>query len=132
MLGDLIHEGKGKITSSRVLDTEKSKVEHSASCKGRLRGIDTTEIVTYWSIPVGENVVYGEGQGIIYPKGGGIVTFKGYGIGITNESGKTSFRGSNFYKTSSTTLSIIDNFVGIFEYEVDESGNSQVKVWEWK
>ncbi|MGD1836513.1 MAG: hypothetical protein ACPKPY_00460 [Nitrososphaeraceae archaeon] len=132
MLGDLIHEGTGRNTSTRVLDTEKSKVEYSAAGKGRLKDIDTTEIVTIWTIPVGENVVYGEGQGIIYPKGGGIVTFKGYGIGITNESGKTSFRGSNFYKTSSTKLSIIDNLVGIFEFEVDQSGNNQVKVWEWK
>ncbi|MGD1835648.1 MAG: hypothetical protein ACPKQO_07985 [Nitrososphaeraceae archaeon] len=132
MLGDLIYEGKGKITGTRVLDAEEKKVEHSAAGEGRLKDIDTTEIDTFWAIPVGKNVVYGEGQGIIYPKNGGIVTINGYGIGKTDDSGKTSFRGTNFYKATSSELLFINNVVGAFEFEVDESGNYQVKVWEWK
>jgi len=132
MLGNLIYEGRGKITVTRVVDVEENKVEHSAAGNGRLKDTDTAEIDTFWAIPVGKNVVYGEGQGILYPKIGGIVTFKGYGIGTANEGGKTSFRGTNFYKTSSPELSFINNMIGVFEFEVDESGNTQVKVWEWK
>jgi hypothetical protein len=29
-------------------------------------------------------------------------------------------------------LASINNLVGVFEYEVDESGSSRAKVWEWK
>ena len=49
-----------------------------------------------------------------------------------------SFRGSIFYKSSSTIsitngkLSFLNNKIGVFETEVDESGNSTEKVWEWK
>jgi hypothetical protein len=28
--------------------------------------------------------------------------------------------------------SSINNLVGVFEYEVDESGSTRAKVWEWK
>jgi hypothetical protein len=30
------------------------------------------------------------------------------------------------------TMAILNNLVGVFEYEVDEAGNTQYKVWEWK
>lgn len=107
-------------------------MEHSASGEGRFKNIKTTEIDTFWAIPVGKNEVCGEGQGIIYPETGEIVTVRGYGIGKTDDSGITSFRGTNFYKTSSPELAFINNAIGAFEFEVDESGNYQVKVWEWK
>jgi hypothetical protein len=38
-----------------------------------------------------------------------------------------------FYRASSTgKLAFLNNLVGVFEYEVDEAGNTQYKVWEWK
>jgi hypothetical protein len=42
--------------------------------------------------------------------------------------------GSVFCSTSSTTgkLGFLNNVVGVFEYEVDENGNSGGKIWEWK
>jgi hypothetical protein len=58
-----------------------------------------------------------------------------YGIGRFSGPGrKISFRGSVYYRTSSTEgkLASINNLVGVFEYEVDEAGNSRAKVWEWK
>lgn len=130
MLGDLIYEERGKITSTRVLDTKEKRVEHSAKGEGRFKNIKTTEIDTFWAIPVGKNRVYGEGQGIIYSNNGEIVTVRGYGIGKTDESGKTSFKGMNFYKSNSPELTFINNVIGAFEFEADETGNYQVKVWE--
>lgn len=134
MLGELIYQGKGKITGTRVINVDENKVEHSAGGEGRLKDIDVTEIDTFWVIPVGKNTLFGEGQGIITTKDDTeTVTFKGYGVGRISESGKTSFRGTNFYKTSSNEkLSFLNNMIGVFEFEVDESGNSQIKVWEWK
>jgi hypothetical protein len=29
-------------------------------------------------------------------------------------------------------LSFLNNMVGVFEYEVDETGNCSSKTWEWK
>jgi hypothetical protein len=41
--------------------------------------------------------------------------------------------GSVFCRAGSTTrLLAFLNMVGVFEYEVDENGNSGGKIWEWK
>jgi hypothetical protein len=43
--------------------------------------------------------------------------------------------GSVFCSTPSSTtgkLGFLNNVVGVFEYEVDENGNSGGKIWEWK
>jgi len=46
---------------------------------------------------------------------------------------KVMFRGSFFYRASSTgKLAFLNNLVGVFEYEVDEAWNTRHKVWEWK
>lgn len=47
--------------------------------------------------------------------------------------GRMSWRGAIYYSTTSTgRLSSLNNVVGVFEYEVDEEGNTTAKVWEWK
>jgi hypothetical protein len=61
-----------------------------------------------------------------------MATWTGQGVGRTDRGG-VSFRGSLFYRTNSTgKLSFLNNLVGVFEYEVDEEGNTSAKVWEWK
>jgi hypothetical protein len=56
-----------------------------------------------------------------------------YGVGESLGQ-KTVWRGSAFYSTSSTgKLSFLNNFLGVFETEVDNaSGDAKEKVWEWK
>jgi len=64
-----------------------------------------------------------------------MATWTDKGIGRFTGPGKISFCGSIFYRPTSTgggKLSFLNNLVGVFEYEVDEEGNSSVKVWEWK
>jgi hypothetical protein len=41
--------------------------------------------------------------------------------------------GSVFCRAGSTTglPAFLNNMVGVFEYEVDENGNSGGKIWEW-
>jgi hypothetical protein len=49
------------------------------------------------------------------------------------EGGRVSYRGSLFFRANSTgKLSFLNNIVTVFEYEVDESGNTAAKMWEWK
>jgi hypothetical protein len=64
---------------------------------------------------------------------GETATWTGYGIGHLAAGGTVSYRGSLFFRTNSTgKMSYLNNIVGVFEYEVDESGNTAAKVWEWK
>ena len=58
MLGELIYEHKGKITSHRVLDAEGAKMETSFSGSAKYRGTDGTEIGTYSTIYRPEGVLY--------------------------------------------------------------------------
>ena len=139
-LGELIGEGSGKTTGQRVLDVEGPKIEVSFAMAGKYRGgIDTSEIGTYCSVmregpELG--VMYEEAQGVITSRDGqGMATWTGQGIGRFTGAGKISFRGSIFYRATSTSggkLSILNNLVGVFEYEVVEELNCSVKVWEWK
>jgi hypothetical protein len=138
MLGDLLYEGKGKLTGSRIINVDEYKIEHSIIEEGKFKDIEITEIGTFWTIPTStdKNITYVEGQGIITTKDGqDTATFRGYGIGRSKGQVGTSFRGSVFYKSSSTNggkLSFLNNKIGVFETEVDESGNSIEKHWEWK
>ena len=134
MLGELLFEIKGRLTSSRILNAEEYKIEHSLTQEGKLKDIKITILGTFWTIPTSKNVTYGEGQGIITTKDGeDTATFRGYGIGTSKGQISVSFRGSVIYKSSSTNgkLSFLNNKIGVFESEVDESGTSTEKHWEW-
>ncbi len=133
MLGDLIYEGKGSITGFRVLDVEENKIEYSLIEDGKFKDIDVVITSTFWTIPAGKDIVYGEAQAIITAKARReTVTYRGCGLGHLSKQGKTSFRGTNFYKTSSNgKVSFLNNMVGAFEAEAYENHHSG-KVWEWK
>jgi hypothetical protein len=136
MLGDQISEEKGKVTSQRILDVEGGipKMETSFTATGNYRGAETTATITYWSTYRPGGAVYGEGQGVLMSKDGQeMATWTGQGIGRFTSPGKIRFTGSLFYRTSSTgKLAFLNNMVGVFEYEADESGNTSAKTWEWK
>lgn len=136
MLGDLIGEEKGKITSQRVLDVEggQPKMETSFSATGNYRGVETTATITYWGSPRPGGAIYGEGKGVLMSKDGQeLAIWTGQGIGRFLSPGKIRFSGSLFYSTQSAgKLAFLNNLVGVFEYETDELGNTSSKVWEWK
>jgi hypothetical protein len=139
VLGELIEEESGKITGQRVLDVEGSKIETSFKMNGKFGGIEGSDLGTYCTVMregSEPGVMYGEGQGVITTKDGqGMATWTGQGIGRFTAPGKISFRGSVFYRTTSIgggKISFLNNVVGVFEYEMDEHGNSSTKVWEWK
>jgi hypothetical protein len=139
-LGELIYEHTGRVTGQRVLsvkeEEQRPKIETLFSARGKFKGIDVTETTTYWSIPRSGGVFYGEAQGVIMTSNGNeMATYIGYGVGrFSGPGGRIIFRGSVYYRTSSMEgkLASINNLVGVFEYEVDESGSSRAKVWEWK
>jgi hypothetical protein len=142
MLGDLIYEAKGKVTGYRVLDIEGPKIEVTITQNGTLKGgIEATDTVTYWSIPRLGGAYYAEGKGVFMAKDNPSKMATWTGQGIAHYSGqKRRDVGSIFCRTSSSSsssttsgkLAFLNNMVGVFEYEADETGNSEGKIWEWK
>ena len=136
MLGDQISEEKGKITGQRVLDVEGGipKLETSFSATGKYKGVEVIDTGTYWSTPRPGGAIYGQGHGVLMSKDGQeMATWTGQGIGRFIGPGKIRFIGSLFFSTASAgKLAFLNNLVGVFEYESDESGNTSSKVWEWK
>jgi hypothetical protein len=114
------------------------KTETSFSADGNAKGTDVTDIGTFWSIPRsgdGGEVSYGEGQGAIMTKGGQqeMASWIGHGIGRFSQGGRVSFRGSVIYRTNSTgKLSLLNNLVAAFEFEIDEVRKTTSKEWGWK
>jgi hypothetical protein len=135
-LGEIIYEHTGKMTGQRVLDVEGPKIETSFRATGKFKGTDIIETTTYWSVPRPGGALYGEAQGVVTTSddSGEMATLTAQGIGrIIGPGGKVSFRGSTYFRTSSTgKLASLNNMVGVFEYEMDGSGNSRAKIWEWK
>lgn len=144
MLGDLIYEHKGKVIGQRALGnaSEKGevvvlpKIETTFSADAKLKGtIEITDTGTYMSIIRPGGILHGEGQGLYMTKDGSgeTATWTGQGVGRLTEGGRVSYRGSLFFRANSTgKLSFLNNIVTVFEYEVDESGNTTAKMWEWK
>jgi hypothetical protein len=139
MLGNKIYEQKGKISGYRILDVEGPTIETSITGTGIINGIEVSDIVTYWSKPSSyqstiqnnEKIFDAEGQGVILTKDGEMATWKGYVIGRYNGRNRTD-RGSVFFKASNGKLAFLNNKIGVFEYEADENGNTNGKIWEWK
>ncbi|MGD1837812.1 MAG: hypothetical protein ACPKPY_07115 [Nitrososphaeraceae archaeon] len=131
MLGDLIYEGQGRITGSRILNAEENKIEYTLIEEGKFKDIPVHVIATFWTIPAGKNTVHSESQAIITTKDSvETATYKAYGIGRYSESGGTSFRGTVFYKTTIVKLSFLNNMIYVFEAESDKNNHS-AKIWEW-
>jgi hypothetical protein len=70
IMGDLVYEGKGKITSPNT--------------------------AMFWSIPIESEPLYGEAKGIFSTIDGEIVTYIAQGIGHSTTTEKISFRGTDF------------------------------------
>ena len=134
-LGTPVIEEKGMVTGQRVLEVSPwPKTEASFIANDTLRGnIAASETGTYTSIMRADGSLYGQGQGIFTTKDGDVATWTGQGIGHFTQDGKLRFHGSLFYSTPSTgKLAFLNNMVGVFSYEVDATGKTTGKVWEWK
>lgn len=63
---------------------------------------------------------------------GGSATFRGVGVGHFTRPGAVSWVGSLFYESASEELARLNGIAVLFEYEIDESGKSEGKLYEWK
>lgn len=132
MLVDMIGEFRGKITGNRVLSVECCpKIESSFQEIGKILDVETTDIGTFWAIIKEDGRLYGEGQGVLTTSDGEIVTWTGKGLGKMKGKG-TDWKASIFYDTTSQKLARLNSIIGLVEFTIDEEGNAQNKVWEWK
>jgi hypothetical protein len=142
-LGDLFYEAKGKITGQRILETKIPKIETTVSYDGTMKNggnrVDVGHIATFWSsMGAGEDGAFiAEGKGLITAKDGSgeMATELGRGVIRFGDGGKKVVgRGLFIFSTRSKTgnLGFLNNLAGVLEYEADETGNSTLKVWEWK
>lgn len=132
MLGELIGETKGKRLVRRVISIDPPTAEVSFEDTGQLLGIPTTGMGTYTSILRADGSVFGQGQGLSLTQNGEAITWTGTGIGKYGDGGAISYRGMLFIHADSERLARINNACAAFEYEVDASGNTTSKLWEWK
>ena len=134
MLGEKIGELLGKVTSQKVLPNPGGgpKMETTHRVSGKLMGVEATETATYWSVVRPDGSLYGEGQGVAMGEEGDLATWIGQGVGMIGKGGAVSFRGAVYYQSSSPKWSRLNSVAAIFEYEVDDQGNSRSQLWEWK
>jgi hypothetical protein len=134
MLGEQVGEEQGKVTGLRVLPPEGNNpvVEVSFQAKGTLLGFNVTSMGTYQSISR-DGIFYGEGHGVVMTEDGDTANWKGQGIGKPTGHGQSvNWRGSLFFQTTSSKFSKLNSTPLVFEYDIDEEGNSRTKTWEWK
>jgi hypothetical protein len=132
MLGDLILEETGKVTSLRVLDAAGPKVEVSIQTRGKLIGYDYQGRTTYWSEMQPGGFLYGEGQGMYGTMDGDKAVWRGQGTGKITPGGGASYRGAVYFINATGKLARLIGTVGVFEYSTDANDNVASKTWEWK
>jgi hypothetical protein len=101
MLGELIGENEGKVSSQRVIDVKGPTMETSVTANGRLRSVQVTETLTYVANTSSKGVLHGVGNGIITTQDGDLATYTGEGIGRYDASGVLDWRGAIFFEASS-------------------------------
>jgi hypothetical protein len=136
MLGALILEYLRNVSSNRVLDSKKAKMENSVIASGKAKGgIQIIVTITYWNIQCDNRLFYGEGNGQITiiddsDRGRDVVKVTEYGVGKAYGT-TTMWRGSAFYQTTTSNnnnrFSFLHGVVGVFEYESEEHGTSKGK-----
>jgi hypothetical protein len=132
MLGEQIGETKGKRLVRRVVSIDPPTAEVSFEDAGQILGIPTTGMGTYTSVIRPDGSILGQGQGLSLTQDGEAITWTGTGVGKFGPGGAVSYRGMLFLQTASQKLARINNACAPFEYEVDASGNTTSKMWEWK
>ena len=139
MLGEKIGELTGKMTGLRVLGgTDHDhhhgpRMEVSIQQQGKMLGVEVTDNGTYESCLQTGGFMSGVGRGVSMSKEGDVVTWTATGIGRPTGKGMgAAWRGSIHYQTTSSKLAKLNGVCYVFEHDVDESGNSTGRVFEWR
>jgi len=132
MLGNQIGEVKGKRLVRRVLSIDPPTAEVSFEDAGQILGNNVKGMGTYTSVSRPDGSILGHGQGMTMTDAGDTITWTGTGLGKFGPGGSVSYRGMLFLQTASANLAALNNCCAAFEYEVDPTGQTVSRMWEWK
>lgn len=134
MLGEKIYEAQGKVTGTRVLDAATYKIESSYMVQGKFKGIEVTEMGTFWSVMRPGGFLSGEDQAVVMTAEGDVAQARPVGVGRHTGAGKIRYIGTAIYGDNCTgKLAFANNMVVNFDVEVDyTNATMSVQGWEWK
>ena len=126
-LGEPFFVEKGKSTVQKEIGP--NRTQYTFATNGTMNDNKVTNTGKYVSVSEGNNLVFDQGQGVIKTKDGSETanyTFIEVGNG-------TAYQGASAYSTNSTgKLSFLNNMLGVYKGETDESGNFVLEQWHWK
>ena len=134
MLGDVVYEGQGHTTGTRMLPSEGDGPQMEVSIQGssKVLGVDGMDVWTYNQRLRADGSIAGQGQGATMTVDGPIF-WTGQGIGHPTGKGMgASYRVSIQAQTESPKFARLNGVVIVGEYEVAENGDFSFKGWEWK
>lgn len=99
---------------------------------GKLAGMESKDLGTYWSAVRPGGFLYGEGQSIIMTKDGDSIVWVGQGTGHFKPEGGMKWRGATYYETAAPKLARFNGMAVVYEHETDKYDNCSTKFWEWK
>jgi hypothetical protein len=126
-LGEPYYVEKGKITGHKELGPNRTQFTFTAN--GTMNGnIEVTDTGEFVSISKGDNLSTTK-DGVITTKDGS-ETANYTSIDVGNF---TDYQGASAYSTNSTgKLSFLNNMLGMYKGETEESGNFVLREWHWK
>ncbi len=134
MLSKQIGEEAGQVTGTRVLPDEGSgpQIEMSIEESGTLLGVPVSEMCTLVAVIRPDGTLFAHGQGVATTDDGEMAPWQGQGAGhFTGHGTASSWRGAIYFQTASEKLGQLNGIAVVFELEIDESGKTASKFYEW-
>ena len=132
-LGEPFFKETGKITSQKEISSNRMQVSYSAN--GTLKDdMNVTNKGDFVSISRGDNLTFAQGQGILATTDGSeTASYDIIAVGNVTQEGNPVIVGAAAYRTNSTEdLAFLNNVLGIFKAELDETGSFTSTEWQWK
>ena len=104
--------------------------KYTFTANGTINGnIEVIYTGEFLSISKGDDLLYEPGKGVRTTKDGSeSANYTSMDVGNS-----TDYQGASAYSTNSTgKLAFLNNILGIYKGEADESGNFSLKEWHWK
>ena len=120
---------EGKITGQKELGPNRTQFTYTAN--GTMNGsTEVTDTGEFVSISKGEPApgLMTTKNGVMTTKDGETANYTGIDVGNF-----TDYQGASAYSTNSTgKLSFLNNMLGIYKGETEETGNFLLREWHWK
>ncbi len=131
--GEQIGEERGETVSFRVLRGDPiPKLEVSVRAAGKILGVDSTDLITYWSAQQPDGTLKGEGQGLTMLKDGSMGYFTGEGTGRADQTGAISYQAKIQYHNATGKLASLNGRTVLVDFDVDANWKTHSKSYHSK